>query len=218
MRHFEQDLEILKERLIYMASLAMSNIFLSVKMLTERNEKHVDELLAQEQSINSLQIEIDNLCLKLIALHQPVAADLRFLVSSIKISSELERIGDQAVNISQAAVELAKQPLLKPLVDIPRMAESVQKMVKDAVDSFITRNSSLARDVLQRDDFVDEAKDRTFVELLEIMSREADTIPRAMQLILVSRNLERIADHATNIAEDVVYLVEARDVRHHAES
>jgi phosphate transport system protein len=216
--HFENHLEGLKGRLIYMASLAMSNIFIAVKTLTERSDKYSEEIFAQEECINSLQIEIDNSCLELLALYQPVATDLRFLTSSMKISSDLERIGDQAVNITQAAAELAKYPLLKPLIDIPRMAEIVQRMVKDSVDAFIKRDSQLARDVLQRDDLVDELKDRTFSELLEIMSREAATIPRAMQLILVSRNLERVADHATNIAEDVIYLVEARDVRHHSEN
>ena len=201
-----------------MAGFAMSNVYLAIKTLVDRNEDKVAQIFAQEQRVNSMQVEIDNFCLELIALHQPVAADLRLLAAALKITTELERIADQTINITQAALQLIKQPQLKPLVDIPRMADLVQHMVKDALDGFVRKDSLLARDVLKRDDDIDELKDRCCVDLLELMRQDSSAIATGMQLIFVSRNLERIADHATNIAEDVVYLVEGVDVRHHAES
>jgi phosphate transport system protein len=217
-RHFEGDLGLIREKLILMASLAVSNIELSIKTLVERDDKFVPEIHAQEDKMNSMQIEIDNNCEESIARHQPMAKDLRLLVSALKISQELERIGDQAANITQSALELIRQPALKPLIDIPRMAAMVQNMVKDALDSFIKEDSRLAREVLVRDDQVDDYKDQIFRELLTFMLQDVASIPRALQLILISRHLERIADHSTNIAEDVVYLVEGKDIRHHLES
>jgi len=216
-RHFELDLNLVKEKLNFMAGLAVSNIFLAIKILTDREGKLASEIHTQEEKINSLQIEIDNFCLELIALHQPVAADLRLLVSAMKINSELERIGDQAINITQAAMDLIRQPQLKPLVDTPRMAELVQRMAKDALDSFVRKESQLARDVLKRDDQIDEFKDRIRAELETLMSQDPSAVHRGLQLIMISRHLERIADHSTNIAEDVVYLVEGKDVRHYFE-
>lgn len=216
-RHFDQDLNALKQKLILMASLAVSNIFLAIKALIDRNDTLMTEISSQEKKINSLQVEIDDTSLKLIALHQPVADDLRLLSSAMKINSELERIGDQAVNIMQSALELIQQPQLKPLIDVPRMAEMVQKMVTDALDSFVKKDSSLAREVLKRDDLIDNLKNQIFRELLTFMLQDPTTIPRALQLILISRHLERIADHSTNIAEDVIYLVEGKDIRHHLE-
>jgi len=216
-RHFDRDLNLLKEKLITMAGLTESNIQLSVKILVERNETSHGLISQQEQKINALQVEIDNFCLKLLALHQPVAFDLRFITSAMRISAELERIGDQAVNITQSALELIKQPLLKPLVDIPKMAALVQSMVKDSLDSFVRQDSVLARDILKRDDQIDNYKEQIFRELLTFMLQDPTTISRALQLILISRHLERIADHSTNIAEDVVYLVEGIDIRHHSE-
>lgn len=216
-RHFEGDLGLIREKLILMSSLAVSNIELSIKTLVERDDKFVSVIYTQEDKMNSMQIEIDNNCEESIALHQPMAKDLRLLVSALKISQELERIGDQAANITQSALELIRQPVLKPLIDIPRMAEMVQKMVKDALDSFIKEDSRLAREVLVRDDLIDDYKDQIFRELSTFMLQDMTYIPRALQLILISRHLERIADHSTNIAEDVVYLVEGKDIRHHLE-
>src|SRR4030067_3370249 len=216
-RYFEQDLILVKEKLNLMANLVVSNIYFAIKMLVDRTESQSGQIFAQEEKINSLQIEIDNDCQEFIALHQPVASDLRLLISALKISSELERIGDQAVNITQASLELIRQPELKPLVDTPRMADLVQKMVKDALDSFVNKDSRLARDVLQRDDQIDDFKDQIRSELVEFMSRAPGSISRALQLIMMYRHLERIADHATNIAEDVVFLVEGKDIRHHLE-
>lgn len=216
-RHFDRDLNLLKEKLITMAGLTESNIQLSIKILVERDENSHSLISQQEQKINALQVEIDDSCLKLLALHQPVAFDLRFIASAMRINAELERIGDQAVNITQSALELIKQLLLKPLVDIPKMADLVQSMVKDSLDSFVKQDSKIARDILKRDDQIDNYKEQIFRELLTFMLQDPTTISRALQLILISRHLERIADHSTNIAEDVVYLVEGIDIRHHSE-
>jgi len=216
-RHFDEELESLKEKLLLMASLAELMIYQAIKSLIERSQSLIDEVNSQENKVNHLHIEIDEMCLRLLALRQPVAVDLRFITSAMKINSELERIGDQAVNISQCSAFLIKQPQVKPLIDIPRMAEIVQKMVKDSLDSFISRDINLARSVLNRDDEVDGLKDQIFRELLTFMMSDQSTIPRSLELILVSRHLERVADHATNIAEDAIYLVQGKDIRHHIE-
>jgi phosphate transport system protein len=216
-RHFDEELESLKEKLLLMASLAELMIYQAIKSLIQRDSSLISEVNSQEEKINHLHIEIDEMCLRLLALRQPVAVDLRFITSAMKINSELERIGDQAVNISQCSSFLIKQPQVKPLIDIPRMAEIVQKMVKDSLDAFISRDVNLARSVLSRDDEVDGLKDQIFRELLTFMMSDQSTIPRALELILVSRHLERVADHATNIAEDVIYLVQGKDIRHHIE-
>ncbi|HEX9912740.1 MAG TPA: phosphate signaling complex protein PhoU [candidate division Zixibacteria bacterium] len=216
-KHFDEELNLLKEKLLSMASLAETMIYKAVKSLSERDETLSEVVNQGEKKVNYLQIEIDELCLKLLALKQPMATDLRFITSAMKINSELERIGDLAVNIIQRAEVLIKQPQLKPLIDIPRMAELTQKMVKDSLDAFIKRDADLARSILTRDDEVDGLKDQVFRELLTFMLSDQSTIPRALELILVSRHLERIGDHATNIAEDVIYLVQGKDIRHHIE-
>jgi phosphate transport system protein len=216
-KHFDEELNLLKEKLLSMASLAETMIYKAVKSLAERDKSLFEVVNQDEKKVNYLQIEIDELCLKLLALKQPMATDLRFITSAMKINSELERIGDLAVNIIQRAEVLIKQPQLKPLIDIPRMAELTQKMVKDSLDAFIKRDVNLARSILIRDDQVDCLKDQIFHELLTFMLSDQSTIPRALELILVSRHLERIGDHATNIAEDVIYLVQGKDIRHHIE-
>jgi phosphate transport system protein len=216
-KHFDEELNLLKEKLLSMASLAETMIYKAVKSLAERDKSLFEVVNQDEKKVNYLQIEIDELCLKLLALKQPMATDLRFITSAMKINSELERIGDLAVNIIQRAEVLIKQPQLKPLIDIPRMAELTQKMVKDSLDAFIKRDVNLARSILIRDDQVDCLKDQIFRELLTFMLSDQSTIPRALELILVSRHLERIGDHATNIAEDVIYLVQGKDIRHHIE-
>ncbi len=216
-RHFDQDLDLLKQKLVFMASLAESMIFKAIKSLIERQDSLIQEVSKDEEKVNLLQIEIDELCLKLLALKQPMASDLRFITSAIKINSELERIGDMAVNITQRSSVLIKQPQLKPYIDIPRMADLAQKMVKDSLDSFIKQDVELARSILKRDDEIDVLKDQIFRELLTFMISDASSIPRALELILVSRHLERIGDHATNIAEDVIYMVQGKDIRHRIE-
>jgi len=216
-RHLDEDLNLLKEKLLIMASLAESMIHKAVKSLVEKEESYFKQVKEEENKVNHLEIEIDELCLKLLALKQPMATDLRFITSAMKINSNLERIGDLAINIIERAAFLLKQPQLKPLIDIPRMADLAQKMVKDSLDAFIKKDADLARSVLKRDDEIDDLKNQIFRELLTFMLSDQSTIPRALELILVSRHLERIGDHATNIAEDVIYLVQGKDIRHHIE-
>jgi phosphate transport system protein len=216
-RHFDEELDLLKQKLVFMASLAESMIYKAIKSLIERENSLIQEVNKDEEKVNLLQIEIDELCLRLLALKQPMATDLRFITSAMKINGELERIADMAVNITQRAAVLIKQPQLKPYIDIPRMADLAQNMVKDSLDSFIKQDVDLARSVLIRDDKIDALKDQIFRELLTFMISDNSSIPRALELILVSRHLERIGDHATNIAEDVIYLVQGKDIRHHIE-
>jgi phosphate transport system protein len=213
--HFEEELQALKRRLLEMGALVEDHVHRAVHSLIDRKAEEAEAVIAADQKVNELHIEIDDRCLRLLATQTPLAVDLRLITSAIKINSDLERIGDQAVNIAENVVKILPQPPLKPLIDIPRMAEIAEKMTKDALDSFVKRDPELARDVLRRDDAVDQLKDQVFRELLTYMMADPGTIPRALALILISRNLERIADHATNIAEDVIFLVEAKDVRHH---
>jgi phosphate transport system protein len=212
-RHFEADLQTVRERLLAMGSVAETMIRQSVQALVERNESLVQTVLAHEEEMDLLCIEIDDRCFTLLALQQPMASDLRFLVASIKINSDLERIADQAVSIALRARSLITQPEVKPLIDIPRMAALAQGMVQKSLDAFVRRDPELARRVIEGDDEVDSLRDQVFRELLVFMMADTATIPRALALILVSRNLERIADHATNIAEDVIYIVRGVDVR-----
>jgi phosphate transport system protein len=216
-RHFDEELRDLKEKLIRMSSIVEEMIEKSITALKIRDEILMKQVFEKEKSVNMMQIEIDDMSLKLIAIRQPAASDLRFIVSAIKINADLERIGDLAVNIAERGQDLLKEPPLKPLIDIPRMAEISQKMVKDSIDAFINRNSVLAREVCRRDDSVDSLNDQIFRELLTYMLQDAKNINRAIGLMLVARCLERIADHATNIGEDVYYIVEGKDIRHHIE-
>jgi phosphate transport system protein len=212
-RRFEVDLQALRERLLAMGSVAETMIQESIRALVERDEALVQEVLAHEEEMDLLCIEIDDRCFTLLALRQPMASDLRFLVASIKINSDLERIADQAVSIALRAQTLITQPEVKPLIDIPRMAALAQGMVQRSLDAFVRRDPELARRVIEGDDEVDNLRDQVFRELLTYMLADSGTIARALALILISRNLERIADHATNIAEDVIYIVRGEDVR-----
>ncbi len=215
--HFEEDLQTLKNRLLTMGALVEDRVRQAVVALIERRTELAERVIAGDHEINDLQIEIDDRCLKLLALQQPIASDLRLITAAMKINADLERIGDQAVNIAQNALEILRQAPLRPLLDIPRMAEAAEAMTRDSLDAFVRKDAPLARAVLARDDEVDGLKDQVFRVLLTYMMADPGTIERALGLILVSRNLERIADHATNIAEDVIFLVEAKDVRHHHE-
>jgi phosphate transport system protein len=212
-RHFDADLQELRERLLAMGSLAETMIHEAVKALVSRDEGLVQAVLAHEEEMDLLCIDVDDRAFTLLALHQPMASDLRFLVAAIKINSDLERIADQAVSIALRAQALITQPEVKPLIDIPRMASLAQEMVRKSLDAFVRRDAELARTVIDSDDEVDSLRDQVFRELLTYMMADTATIPRALALILVSRNLERIADHATNIAEDVIYIVRGVDVR-----
>ena len=212
--HFQTELETLKSQLLSMASLVEESIHKSIQALVERNQAMAGEVISSDDAINMAEIKIDDFCLKLLALHQPAAIDLRFITSAMKINNDLERMGDQAVNIAERALELLKEPLLKPLIDLPRMAELAQKMVRDSLDAFVSKDPELARDVCRRDDEVDALNDQVFRELLTYMMQDPHTITRAVHLLLVGRHLERIADHATNIGEDVIYLVQGRTIKH----
>ena len=214
-RHIDLELTKVKDELVRMAGLAEAAIGQAVKALVGRDAELAQKVIASDDAINLLEVEIDELCLRTMALYQPEARDLRLLAMSLKINNDLERMGDQAVNIAERTLELLKEPLLKPLIDIPRMAETAQRMVKDSLDAFVRQDTALARAVCRRDDEVDRYDDQIFRELLTYMMQDPRAIARAVSLILVSRHIERIADHATNIAEDVIYLVEGKNIKHH---
>jgi phosphate transport system protein len=213
-RHFDVELQALKTRLLNMGALVEERVDLAVQALMERRPEQAERVIAGDHEVNALQMEIDDRALKLLALQAPMATDLRLIASAMKINADLERIGDQAVNVAQNTLKVLGHPPLKPITDLPRMAEIAQAMTRDSLDAFVRRDAALARSVLQRDDEVDLLKDNIFRVLLTHMMADPGTIERALSLILVSRNLERVADHATNIAEDVIFVVEARDVRH----
>lgn len=217
-RQFDEELKSLKEKLLNMASLAETSISLAIRSLKERNEDLTTEVFINEEKINFLDIEIDKLSLELLALRQPMAVDLRFITASMRISSELERIGDQSVNIAERSIQLLKLPLLKPLIDIPRMSNLARGMVKDSINAFVSKDADLAKNVCVRDDEVDNLNDQIFRELLTYMMQDPTTIERAVALILIGRHLERIADHATNISEDVIYFVKGKTIKHHCET
>jgi phosphate transport system protein len=214
-RHFDDELKALKQRLVEMGTRSEESVRLAMMTLTARRESLAEEVFRMEQKINADEMEIEEEALRLIAQHQPVAKDLRFLTSTIKIINELERIGDLAVNITEVALDLMKQPLLKPLIDLPRMANIASQMVKDSLDAFISDDSRKAKSVCERDDEVDSLNDQVFRELITYMIQDPANIKRAVDLILVARHLERIADHATNISENVFYIVEGKTIKHH---
>jgi len=214
--HFQEELAHLKNRLLEMGGLAEEEVRLAVKALVERDHNLIDQVLAGDQPLNALHMELDNRCFTLLALHQPMAADLRTIVAAVKINTDLERVGDLAVNIAEAARRYVSHPPVKKLIDIPRMAGIAHTMLRDALDAFVRGDVALAQHVLSEDDRLDELKTQIFRELLTYMLQDPGTIEPALDLILVSRHLERIGDHATNIAEDVIFIVSARDVRHHA--
>ena len=218
-RHFEEAEGELKNQLLSMGGLAEEMIQSAIQGLAERKKEPLRKVAEAEEQVNRLHIDVDNRCLNLIALHQPTATDLRFIIAAIKINADLERIGDQAVNISQSTAVLLEQPQLdRRLLDIPRMAALAQSMLKDSLDAFVKRDVELARTVLARDAEEDQLKSEAFNELMHLMQSDSSTIQRALGLILISRNLERIADHATNIAEDVIFMTLGKDIRHHAEA
>lgn len=214
--HFREEFEQLKARLLEMGGMAEEEVRLAVKGLVERDNELTAQVVRGDGPLNSLHIEIDNRCFMLLALHQPMAADLRTIVSTVKINTDLERVGDLAVNVAQAAQRYAQHPPVKRLIDIPQMARIAQSMLRDALDAFVRQDTDLAEHVLSEDDKLDALKTQIFRELLTYMLQNPSTIEPALELILISRHLERIGDHATNIAEDVIFIVSARDVRHHA--
>src|SRR6476660_4066417 len=215
-RHFQEALEHLKTRLLEMGGLAEEQVRLAVKGLVDRDDDLIERVLVSDEPLNALHIEIDSRCFTLLALHQPMAVDLRAIVSAVKINTDLERVGDLAINIAEAARRYAQHAPVKKLIDIPRMASIAQGMLRDALDAFVRQDTDLAQRVLNEDDRLDALKTQIFRELLTYMLQDPATIEPALDLILISRHLERIGDHATNVAEDVIFIVSARDVRHHA--
>jgi len=211
---FDEELGSLKEKILLMGSKVEEAIRLAMKSLVDRDTKLARQIIRNDRDINDLEIEVDETCHRLLALHQPMASDMRFITSAMKINSDLERIGDMAVNIAERAITLNELPPLKPLIDIPRMAAISQEMVKVALDSLVNRDPDSAKKVCERDDEVDNLNDQIIRELLSYMIEDRAAITRALNLIFISRYLERIADHATNVAEDVIYMVQGKDIRH----
>jgi phosphate transport system protein len=213
-RHFQEELAVLKERLLAMGGLAEERVRVAMRSLVERDMNAVELVMTGDEPINQLHIEIDNRAFTLLALYQPMAIDLRAIVAALKINTDLERVGDLAVNIAQATERYLRHLPVKPLIDLPRMSEIAESMLRDALDAFIRRDVDLAQSVLDRDDHLDGLRDQVFRELLTYMIETPTKIEASLDLILVSRHLERVGDHATNIAEDVIFMVSARDVRH----
>lgn len=213
-RHFDEELEDLNLLILKMASVVEEAIFKSVEALKKQDKKLAEEVIGSDKIIDDLELQIDERCVDLLATRQPMAKDLRFITTGIRLTTDLERIADLAVDIAQRAKELVDQPLVKPLIDIPKLAVLAQEMVKGALGSFVKRNVDLARNVRNRDDEADHLRDLVQKELVEIISQDGSKASRSIPLLLVARHLERICDHATNIAEDVVYMVEGRVIKH----
>lgn len=213
-RHFDEELKQLRDRLLAMGGASEQIVGKAVKALVERNLALAQEVLREDAVINQMEVEIEDICLNFMARYQPEAKDLRTVAMIFKIVNDLERVGDQAVNIAERTIDILREPLLKPLIDIPRMASLAQQMLKDALDAFVNQDVEMARDICRRDEQVDHLNDQIYKELLVFMTQDPKTIIRAMDLILVGRHLERVADHATNIAEDVYYLVKGTTIKH----
>ncbi len=213
-RHFHEELDALRQTLLAMGGLVEDQIRRAMRSLLERDDALAQEVIDRDRQVNTYDVEVDEQCVEMLALQQPAASDLRFITTAMKIVTDLERIGDQAVNIAQRVLELNRDPQLKPYIDLPRMADRAQRMVKESLDAFVAGDTALARQVCGEDAEVDALKEQIFRELLTFMMEDPRAIPRAIRIILISRFLERVADHATNIAEMVIYLVEGKMVRH----
>jgi phosphate transport system protein len=213
-RHLDQDLDRVRQMLLKMGGLTEDMVAKATQALVDRDNALCREVIDGDRAVDHLEIEIDEVCHSLIGRKQPTASDLRFLVAVMKINGDLERIGDSAVNIAQSVLQVNDQPPLKPYIDLPRMSQLVQDMVRQSLDAFVRKDAALATAVCKADDEVDGLYKQLFRELLTYMIEDPKTVSRALHLLLISRNLERIADHATNIAEDVVYYVDGRDIRH----
>ena len=213
-RHLDQDLDRVRQMLLRMGGMVEGMVARATQALLDRDNALCKEVIDGDHEVDRLEIEIDEACHSLLSRKQPTAIDLRFLVAVMKINSDLERIGDSAVNIAQGAEQLNEQPILKPYIDLPHMSKLVQAMVRRSLDAFVEKDTQKAVEVCKGDDEVDGLYKQLFRELLTFMIEDPKTVSRALHLLLIARNLERIADHATNIAEDVIYYVEGRDIRH----
>ena len=217
-RHLDQELMDLKQQLLKMGTLVETAIFESIKALKELNIERVKKIISDDNVIDEMENAIDEQCLDLLALRQPMATDLRFIAMSMKISTDLERIADLAVDIAQRVQDLVDKPLLKPLIDIPKLSKLAQQMTKDALDAFVNKDVELAGSVILGDNAADKLRNLVQKELVDdYMSKDATTVSRAVPLLLIARHLERICDHATNIAEDIIYMVNAEVIKHHQE-
>ncbi|MXY23868.1 MAG: phosphate signaling complex protein PhoU [Acidobacteria bacterium] len=214
---FDEALSTLKERLLAMGGQVEEQVRASVQALVSRDLDLAEQVLGGDKSINDFEIEIDKRCYELLVNYHPDAEDVRVVVSGLKINSDLERIGDFAINIAEATFRYLQHPPVKPLIDIPRMADLAQGMLRDSLNAYVRHGTSLAREVLDRDDELDGLKEQVFRELLSYVLQNPATTEPALELILISRHLERIGDHATNVAEEVIFMVSGRDVRHHAQ-
>jgi phosphate transport system protein len=211
---FDEELMRLKEKVLKIGAMVEEAIKNSVRALVERDSELARSVIAKDHQVNALDVEIDEEAIRLIALRQPKASDLRFITTAMKITTDLERMGDLAVNIAERALELNEEAILKPYIDIPRMAEVARGMTRDSLDAFVSRDERLAMDVIMRDDEVDDLKHEVLKELAFFMSQDPSTVSRAMKISFVAQYLERFADHATNIAEMVIYLVQGKIIRH----
>jgi len=218
MRHFEQELEELKGKLLEMSALVEASVQRSVAAVAQKDRSAADQVFRDEARINALEMEIDEFAINLLATQQPLAADLRLIVAALKINTDLERMGDLSVSIAERAVSLLSEPMIKPMVDIRHMSSLVESMVRKSLDAFVANDADMARSVLASDDAVDSLRTAYYHELVSFMEKDPQNIPQALDLIGITRSLERIADHSTNIAEDVLFLVKGIDVRHHAEA
>ncbi|MDO8520007.1 MAG: phosphate signaling complex protein PhoU [Deltaproteobacteria bacterium] len=213
-RHYEEELHTLKEKILKMGGMVEEMVRDAMKALVERQNRLASVVMKKEHEVNQLEIGIDDQCLRLLALHQPAASDLRFITLGLKISKDLERMGDLAVNITEQAEKINREPLLKPYVDLPIMADKAQKMVKGALDAFVSRDPDAAQKVCGLDDEVDDLKDKIQEELMAFMQKDSTAVVRGVHLIAIAKHLERVADHATNIAEEVIFMVKGKDIRH----
>jgi phosphate transport system protein len=217
-RHFDDELNLLRADILKMSDLAREAITKSIEALTNRDKAQAQNVINDDNNIDELELTIDEKCIDLIARYQPMAKDLRFITTGLKLNAELERIADLAVDIAQRVEELSDKPLLKPLIDIPKLSDVAQNMVREAIDSFIKKDVSLAKKVIASDAEADKLRDKICAELInDYMLKDAATATRAVPLLLIARHLERICDHASNIAEDIIYMVEGKTIKHHHE-
>jgi phosphate transport system protein len=213
-RRYDQELEQLRERILAMGGNLVGMIKETMRALTERDSAAAKRMIEYDHEINRQEVMIDELSLNIIALRQPAARDLRFITLALKVSTDLERIGDLCVNIAERTLELNEESQLKPYIDLPKMAEAAEGMIVDALEAFLRGDAELAAEVTRRDDYMDQLNVQVFRELLTFMMEDPKTISRATRLIFIGKNLERIADHATNIAEMVIFMVKGKDIRH----
>lgn len=213
-RHYDEELQELRHHLLEMGGLVEKQIADAIHALVERDDEFARLIIERDRTVNRMEVQIDDICLRLLALHQPTARDLRLITTALKINTDLERAGDMAENICERVLELCREPQLKPLIDLPRMAAIAQGMLRQALDAFVREDAELALQVCHQDDEVDQLTDQLLRELLTFMLEDPHTISRALRLIFISKYLERLADHATNIAEMVIFMVKGKSIRH----